>query len=222
MTESPSQFVTRTDYPEQIASDDSLEWSVYEEESAGELGFRGEFPWDLWDDPEGIAEALGLRVLRIGAAWSVSASAIAVDFAVGVYYSYSNWSLETGRTVVLRAADRELIEKWLDENWELDDVIDDENSFYDQLYDGFDFRPHVEGEPVMSLFDGYELEDYVQIVHTSGGQFALNANDPRGPRVRFVETLAQVYELVRDQLSGNLDATDPAPPWMEEWQRLDG
>jgi hypothetical protein len=31
-----------------------------------------------------------------------------------------------------------------------------------------------------------------------------------------------VHELLHNHLSGSLDTTDPAPPLMEEWQRLNG
>ncbi len=211
-------YVTRHDYPEVVATDESIAWSEYVEEDAGDLGFRGEIPWAIFDDYHSITR-YKLTLLRDES--SLSSYEIVVDFGVGVYQSYVNHNTGESWVCVLRSAGDEAINEWLGQHRGLDEDEYWENEFFDRVFSGFQFGPPGEGDAVLELFDS-EGSNFVQVVRMADGRFSLNASEPRGSRVLVVETLAEVHQLVYGQLMEGFDSGlgGVAPDWTANWERL--
>ena len=221
MSEESRPRVTRADYPDAIASDDTIRWYDHDEEDAGELGFSGELPDGLIEEPEAFAEQFELEIIRHEWSPFTSAMEIAVDFGVGTYYEFRHSDAEEFRTVVLRALPRADVEQWLDANWWMADLVDEQEGLVEEWFSGFEKGPHVPGELVIILAD-YEYRDLVKVVSTADGRFALNGDVAGDPRVLVVDSLAEVHRIAHGPLSRNFTPTLPMDRWAEEWEALDG
>jgi hypothetical protein len=220
--------ITRDDYPSQIASNDSLEWTTWpfdeddveKDDEQDAQSFQGEIPYELLDEPEVFAEKFSLHVLRVGSKEVRWADEIAVDFGVGVYWSYHD-ECETKRAVIRRTSAHH-VRAWLDARWETEGLADHQADAFDYYLEGFGFGLRVEGEHVLSLEDYGEADlEAVTMVLVAPGHFVLNAKSPRGHRIRTVTSLTEAHSIVKRLVDVHYCDPTIGADWISDWNHLE-
>jgi hypothetical protein len=227
-----AERVVRSDYPESISSDDSLEWVEWDpvdDPDGLPMAFVGEVPGALrWGDDYVYCEDLlefakrrGLRVLRNR--WSLCSGAtdIAIDLGVGTIYHFDCSEMELVITTFLGAMPPAELDHWLDSRTPMDDLMYWCERLCDWHLRDFDDGPHVVGDPILRLENGFTPGWGVDVVHMEDGRFGLNTVAERaGERVtrwRVVDTLQEVRDLAEGQFEEQFGSVRIEPGWEQAW-----